>query len=162
MLLTADMLRKILRYDPETGEFTWIISPRRDIPPGSRAGSMNKGYRTIMVDHRNYAGHRLAWLWVTGEWPAEDLDHINRDRGDNRFANLRLSTDSQNLANRGRNSNNTSGLKGVTRRGSDRWIAQIGVGSTNHYLGIFYCPAAAHIAYVIAADKAFGKFARSS
>jgi hypothetical protein len=103
-MLTAERLRELLDYDPETGRFIW----RKDHPTakhikaGSVAGTKNgRGYWVIGVAGAKYVAHRLAWLYVTGEWPAHLVDHENGDRLDNRFANLREATDSQNNFNRG-------------------------------------------------------------
>ncbi|MBV8474518.1 MAG: HNH endonuclease [Hyphomicrobiales bacterium] len=164
MTVTAEILRERLHYDPSNVVFTWILPPKcGSVAAGDVAGSMSKGYRTIMLDGRNYAAHRLAWLYVTGEWPSGDVDHVNLDKADNRLSNLRVATDSQNLANRRKNSNNTSGLKGVTwNKLCRKWLAQIVVNRKHKYLGVFDCPAAAHFAYVIAADRHFGEFARAA
>jgi hypothetical protein len=101
----------------------------------------------------------MAWLIAAGEWPADQVDHINGDKSDNRWCNLRAADNSQNHANIGLLSSNTSGLKGVVRA-KKKWGAQIGVNNQNVWLGNFDCPAAASFAYQIAADKAFGEFAR--
>jgi hypothetical protein len=158
--LTQERLKELLDYDPETGVFTWLASTTNRISVGDVAGSVDRlGYRRIALDRRDYKAHRLAWLYMTGEWPTSDLDHINCDKDDNRIANLRLATEAQNGANRRKNSNNTSGYKGVSSsRG--RWRAEIRVNGRARRLGHFTDPAAAHAAYVAAAEKHFGEFAR--
>lgn len=160
--ITADRLRELLRYDPETGVFTWLADRTGDVKAGSSAGSISgsTGYRLIMLDGRNYREHRLAWLFVHGEWPVSSLDHINRVRGDNRIANLRSATPAQNLANSKRRSDNTSGLKGVSpKRG--KWQARIKIDGHHYCLGSFVRPEEAHAAYMAAARKHYGSFAHA-
>jgi hypothetical protein len=101
-LPTQSRLLELLDYDKDSGNFTWIKSPRRGVAPGSIAGTpTTKGYRHIMIDRRRYFAHRLAWLYVYGEDPGDlQLDHINRVRSDNRIDNLRLATQSENGLNR--------------------------------------------------------------
>jgi hypothetical protein len=166
--LTADYVRSILDYDPETGIFRW--KPRSDVPPewnARRAGAvaggrMVHGYWFIGIHDIRYLSHRLAWLYVTGEWPADQLDHINMNREDNRFANLRQATNSQNTMNRVKQSNNSSGFKGVKfHKRSGLWHAQIAVDGKVHSLRYHKTPEEAAEAYKRAAQKFHGKFSRS-
>lgn len=162
--LTAERLREVLHYDPETGVFTWLVKTSNRVHVGRVAGTSHKiGYRMIAIDGHLYYAHRLTWFYMTGKWPNAALDHGNLDKDDNRFANLREATMSQNLANTRARSDNTSGLKGVgwdERRG--KWMARITTRGKRRHLGRFDCPAAAHLAYVVAAHKHFGEFARSA
>jgi HNH endonuclease len=92
-IITRTRLKEFLHYDPETGVFTWLVKPCRNILAGSIAGNvMNEGYVMVKIDRKNYKAHRLAWLYVHGTFPPDQLDHINRGRADNRLCNLRLST----------------------------------------------------------------------
>jgi hypothetical protein len=125
---------------------------------GSEAGRIALGYRRIFVDSRDYPAHRLAWLYVHGEWPSGQLDHINRKRDDNRIANLRIATDSQNKANKLAQANNSSGIKGVYKR-YRRWTAQICVQGRRLNLGAFATSDEASAAYQAAARQHFGEFA---
>ncbi len=85
-----DRFRELLRYEPETGKFYWLMNRGRNAKSGDEAGSMNnKGYRQIKVDGRAYSAPRLAWLFVCKEWPKKEIDHINHNRDDNWIANLR-------------------------------------------------------------------------
>ena len=162
--LTAERLREVLAYDPETGAFSWKVArgPNR---AGGPAGNVNKviGYLQIRIDYVLYYGQRLAWLYMTGAWPGKDIDHRDADKTNNRFENLREATMSQNIANSGMFAHNKSGLKGVSwYKPSGKWCAKIKIMQKSYNLGYFDCPAAAHFAYIIAADKAFGEFARSA
>ena len=133
--LTAEAVRALLDYDPATGVLTW----RRREPrtredkifngqfAGKRAGArMQNGYTIVCISPGKYLAHRLAWLITHGDWPDADIDHINGDRGDNRLANLREASRSQNNANMGLRADNRSGVRGVfwdTR--SQMWRAEI-------------------------------------
>lgn len=158
-MITPERLREVLYYDPETGTFTWKVSYANGCKPGKVAGRIHKGYRQICVDRRLYFAHRLAWLYQTGEWPKNQIDHINGVSSDNRFVNLREATNPQNQRNRPQLHRNTSGFKGVTRLRSGRWQAQIGANRKKNYLGCFSTPEEAYAAYCDAAEKLHGEFA---
>jgi hypothetical protein len=163
--LTLERLREALDYDPGTGAFAWRIA-KRGINKCDPAGTVIKGYVQIGLDQVFYRAHRLAWLYVYGRWPQGDIDHINGVRGDNRIANLREATHSQNMANRGPQKNNKSGFKGVSQHTqTGKWIAFIKAKSGNskvRNLGSFDTPEEAHRAYRAAASELFGEFARFS
>lgn len=161
--ITVERLREVLDYDQETGVFAWKISTSNSVKIGDVAGSINgDGYRKIKLDGREYQAHRLAWIYVTGEWPKEFIDHINSTRLDNRFSNLREATHAENRRNVGKQTNNSSGFKGVCwHNQTQRWQAQIAVNGRNKYLGLFDTPEAAHAAYRVAAEKLHGEFSRS-
>lgn len=124
--LTPDRLRELLHYEPETGAF--VSRQRRSgVPYGRALGYVTKrGYRMVRVDNELHMAHRLAWLYMTGQWPSDEIDHRNGARSDNRWCNLRAATAKQNRENRAREASNSSGFRGVSwcaaRR---RWLAQI-------------------------------------
>jgi hypothetical protein len=162
--LTASRLREVLNYDPDTGVFTRLVASGSRGIAGNPAGWRNThGHTRISVDGRDYYAHRLAWLWMTREWPPEQIDHINGDPTDNRWKNLRPATPSQNLGNSRHRRNNTSGFKGVYwHRPTGEWRARIMINRRNIHLGLFDTPEAAHAAYLTAAQKHFGEFARAA
>lgn len=158
--LTQEDLKKMLHYDENTGYFTWI-SAKNNRKPGGIAGSTDSyGYRQIYVINRLYLSHRLAFLYMIGRLPDNEVDHINGIRDDNRWANLREATKAQNACNRLFNKNNTSGYKGVSfHPSSKKWQANIRVGGKQRYLGLFNTPEFAYEAYKLAAIELHNKFA---
>jgi hypothetical protein len=159
--LTAERLRELLNYDPDTGLFTHRVS-RRGVTAGKIVGSKHaKGYIVIRVDEKLYLAHRLAVLWMTGVWPKEHVDHRDLNRANNVWDNIREATNAQNMANMGVPKHNTTGFKGVTRRG-EGFVSQICINGRHKYLGQFTTPEDAHAAYVIAANENFGEFARGN
>lgn len=135
--LTEARLKELLHYDPETGVFTWRNSPLVHKWRGKVAGRQDQGYWRIRIDRQEYQAHRLAWLYVTGAWPAHAVDHINGIRSDNRWANLRDVPSNVNMQNRRRAKINTkSGLLGVKWcADAERWEARIKVNGQDIYLG---------------------------
>jgi len=137
-ILTQARLKELLSYDPDTGLFKWK-KLRRGKSDGSIAGGINDlGYRFINLDREYHRAHRLAWLYVYGEWPKTSLDHINHSRADNRICNLREAPHLVNCKNRTLRINNTSGFTGVTFiKRSRKWRAQIKVNNQFINLGLF-------------------------
>ena len=158
--LTADSLRLILSYNEETGLFHWRAA-RPGVLVGSIAGSIEPdGYRRIRILYRKYHAGPLAWLYVTGEWPSQQVDHKNLDRSDDRFSNLRLATQSQNNANRRVAKSKSYSVKGIYRK-KGRWEASIQKDGHYQYLGRFATAEEAQRAYGAAAQEMFGDFARA-
>lgn len=138
-MLTQTRLKELLSYDETNGDFIWLVSRQGSGRPGQIAGHVTRsGYRRIRIDRSNYFAHRLVWLYIHGEFPSEGLqiDHINRSRLDNRLSNLRLVSGCENSQNTGKQINNTSGYKGVTRR-KNRYEANIYHAGKLHYLGSY-------------------------
>ncbi len=153
--LTADRLREVVTYDPTTGAFRNACS-RKKVRIGEIAGTVDKsvGYIVLCIDRRRYYGHRLAFLYMTGRWPDECVDHINGDRIDNRWANLRSVSRSINQQNMRRAMHgSSSGLLGAHRK-RGRWSSQIRtVDGQLMRLGTFDTAEEAHVAYVTAKRK---------
>jgi hypothetical protein len=161
MTLTQARLHELLHYDPETGVFTWLVSRGR-VAAGQTAGTIfGNGYRYVGLDGRSYKTNRLAWLYMTGEWPTTLVDHEDLDETNDRWSNLRSATKSENGANCGPRASNTSGFKGVIWNKANRnWNAQIRVRGQQMYLGRFNTAEEASAAYANAAREHFGDFAR--
>lgn len=137
---TADYLRNILHYAPDTGIFTWLITANSNKAlAGSLAGCLHdNGYRYIGIKSRIILASTLAWHYMTGEWPTQIVDHINRQRSDDRWDNLRLVTNSQNQFNKSMSRNNTSGYKGVSwMTCKNGWQAHIHFHRKQKNLGVF-------------------------
>jgi hypothetical protein len=156
-------LKSLYSYDPDTGIFR-LTSGRGGYPAGKVAGTLsNTGYLIIAVDGVRHPAHRLAWLYVHGFWPPAYIDHVNRDRADNRICNLRLATQSQNNVNSCLRSDNSTGHKGVAfdvRR--NRYRAYIVLNGKQKHLGRFREFDKACAAYDRAAAELFGEFASAA
>jgi hypothetical protein len=163
-MLTAERLRQVLDYDPTTGIFTWKETLARRAPAGSMAGYLGRNdhreFLMIGIDGRKYQTSWLAWFYIHGTWPKAQIDHRDGNPLNNCIDNLREATGSQNQANRGRNKNNTSGYKGVSRDKSGRWAACIWKDGQKIWLGCHDTAELAHIAYCWAARELNGEFAR--
>jgi hypothetical protein len=159
-MLTQDRLKELLHYDPETGVFTWLksgkgIHARKNLAAGCTDSGKGRGYKRIRVDGVLYYAHRLAWLYVHGEWPSVHVDHHRSD--DDRIGNLRPCTPAQNAANSRLRVDNTSGFKGVRKaHGCARWVAQT---NRHKYIGIFKSPQEAAEAYDAVVMREYGEFA---
>ena len=139
MKITQERLKQLLHYSPDDGQFRWLVKAVRKVNIGDVAGCVSSiGYVQISVDKKLHLAHRLAFLYVTGEFPVNDVDHINCDKSDNRWVNLREATRQQNVHNTGIRGDNTSGKKGVywhSTRG--KWVAQVQLSGERIHLGLF-------------------------
>lgn len=138
-ILTQAKLKKLLKYNPDTGDFINKVFRGLRALPGEMAGSVGQGgYIEITINKRKYKAHRLAWLYTYGVWPTNNIDHINRVKIDNRICNLRDVTQHQNGQNKTKHCNNTSGHTGVVwHKRTQRWRARIRVQTKDIYLGCF-------------------------
>jgi hypothetical protein len=160
-VITAAQARKTLFYNKRTGILKWLVRPSNRVHIGDEAGTISHGYVAIEINRKIYRAHRLAWLIVTGRWPTE-LDHKNGKRDDNRWSNLREVTRLQNCWNSAAKKS-SSGVKGV--HWSDAcgcWKAAIKANGRQIHLGIFKKKKDAQAAYIRAAKKHFGEFARAA
>lgn len=157
MNINQEYLKEALAYDPVTGIFSWKIRPVSHFKPGKvktalhicnmwnskmsgkTTGYVKKGgYLEIGLDNKLYLSHRLAWFYVYGEFPSEEIDHIDGRRANNCISNLRSVTRLENNQNTKRRKNNTSGTVGVSPyRDTDRWVAYISANGDKKHLGYF-------------------------
>jgi hypothetical protein len=146
--VTAEYVRELFHYDPATGVFTWKKPKSNRTKVGSVAGSPNNlGYVYLTIDWVKYRAHRVAWLYVYGSWPDQEIDHINGLRSDNRIANLRQSDRSLNMLNTaGKKKPNMAGLYGVRPSGGKFTSGIVKDGKYNH-LGTFDTAREASSAY---------------
>jgi hypothetical protein len=151
-------LEDMFDYNPETGWFTNRVSRGR-AKEGDRAGAFTgHGYRRIIIDYTKHYEHHLAWYYVYGEYP-DEIDHINGDGSDNRIANLRVCTRTQNNFN-AQSTLGESGLRGAyLDKRYLQWYSKIQFGRQVKFLGNFNSPEEAHQAYLRAADEIAGEFA---
>tara|TARA_R110000764_G_scaffold82501_1_gene162808 strand:+ start:52 stop:528 length:477 start_codon:yes stop_codon:yes gene_type:complete len=133
-MITQERLQEKYSYEPTTGMFT-----RKEVGGKNKVGRTDQyGYLVIKVDGMVYKAHRLAWLYMNGEFPKGDIDHINHAKADNQIKNLRVVTHSENHRNRGKGKDNTSGFTGVCwHKRDNKWLAQIMVEGVNTHLGYF-------------------------
>lgn len=137
--LTAKEVRDIFNYNPDIGLLTWCVYRKGTKGIGKEAGNpQNKGYRQVHINYKRYLVHRIIWLFVTGAWPEEEIDHINGIRDDNRWNNLRQVTAYENKKNSKRYKNNTSGVTGVSWNDKQsKWVAYIHVNNKMNHFGFF-------------------------
>lgn len=164
-MLTIERLHELLHYDAETGVFIRRKTIGRARCGAVAGGLMSLGYWAIGIDGVAYYGHRLAWLYMTGAWPAEQVDHVDGTRNNNRWANLREASSGQNKRNTKLKASNTSGYKGVSfcaGRSNQKkaWEAKIRVNYKTVHLGRFATGEEAARAYDVAAVQHSGQFAR--
>jgi|SRR5215469_1443697 len=154
-MISQARLRSLLVYDPDTGIFL-----RQGVRVGTPTKYRKTFYLKIRIDKRIYYAHRLAWLYMFGQWP-KMIDHQNSDGTDNRLINLRECSRSENHANTNWRGDNTTGFKGVSRTKHGRFRATIIKNGKQFYLGTFLTAQAAHTAYIQKAKELFGQFANA-
>jgi hypothetical protein len=149
-MITQEELKQLLDYDPTTGIFTRKVS-KGGQKVGSVAGCLDKakGHLQICINMIQYQAHRLAWLYMTGNWPKQQIDHINGSRSDNRIENLRDVSNRDNQSNRHTHRNGR--LVGASwNKQNKKWKANIVINRHKHFLGYFPTEQAAHEAYLTA------------
>lgn len=153
--LSAERLKQVLRYDPDTGEFFNVCSGRKRVI-GAKAGSVSRdGYVKLCIDRQIYFGHRLAWLYTHGRFPTKFIDHINRNRQDNRIANLRECdyADNQHNSIKPKKAGRLVGAFKRNKRHPLSWYSEIRVNGKDHFLGNFATELDAHRAYMDAKQR---------
>lgn len=165
--LTYSFVLEALSYDPSTGEFFWKERPTFHFASaaamqkwnrkhaGKKAGRVSdRGYVLVVLRYCTYRAHRLAWLYMTGEWPQYEIDHRDGNRANNRWSNLRDIPGAGNRQNTKRQANNTSGYTGVVfHKNSGRWHAVIKINRRTISLGYYEKPIHAYEAYLAAKAK---------
>ena len=138
-MINQKELKEILDYNSESGIFLWknIVKPARK-KVGDIAGGLCLGYVVIGINGKIYRAHRLAWLYIYGAWPNDQIDHINGVKNDNRLCNLRECNQSENNYNRKMPKNNTSGVKGVVfNKPRKKWQVQLKINKQIKWFGLF-------------------------
>jgi hypothetical protein len=141
--MNQEYLKKRLKYYPETGIFTWIrcnLSSSVGVKciDGKVAGTIkDDGYIMITIDKKRYRAHRLAFLYMTGKFPEGQVDHINHRRNDNRYENLRDVTHIENCKNKATGKRNKSGMGGVWKGRSGKWLVYAVSNNKRYYLGCY-------------------------
>jgi hypothetical protein len=165
--LELERLKELLEYDPDTGVFRWKVAHGFGLP-GEVAGHITGGvgnkrltnYIRIRIDTIRYPAHHLAWLYVTGEPPASEVDHWDNDGTNNAWTNLRPASRGQNECNKGIRADNTSGVKGVRLTRGGTWEAKIKHNGKREHLGTFATIEEAAVAYARASARLHGEFGR--
>ena len=159
-MLTQEKLKKLLHYNPDTGAFTWLVTRRGNRGVGSPAGCLTRlNYVYITLFGKGHRAHRLAWLYMTGNWPKNHIDHKNRVKYDNRWENLRLVTVQQNKCNV--EPYHDRKYKGVGQyRKNNRWRSSATYNKKTTHLGVFDCEHEAALVYNQFAMKHYGEYAR--
>jgi hypothetical protein len=176
--LSAEVVRGMLDYDPQTGALRWKMRGPETFKnfgkytaaqtckrwnsanAGKPAGNINQnGAVYIRISNKRYLAHRIIWLLVTGSWPLEEIDHIDRNPSNNTWPNLRCATRSENGCNRRLHRNNTTGFRGVRfDKRKKQYFSSINVRRKNFFLGTFETPEEAYETYCVAAKKYHGTF----
>lgn len=163
-MITHERLHAGYHYDPETGAWSRpLVAGSRGRPKGGRRiGWRNdQGYWIITIDERRYRTSHLAWLWMTGSLPADEIDHIDLDKGNDRWANLREATHAENTRNCRLRKHSLTGVKGVQlHKQSGMYRGRITINGECIHLGLFTTAALAHEAYTAASQKYHGEYGR--
>lgn len=148
--LTAERVRELFNYEPDTGVFTRAKSVRGHLSGEVVGTEKDNGYLHFCIDYKKHGAHRIAWLHFYGEMPDKDIDHIDGNRRNNAIKNLRCVDRSTNLENRKRaNTNNKStGLLGAYKTKNNLFTSRIQVLGKDFYLGCFKSPEEANMAYL--------------
>lgn len=169
VLPSAEYLLECFDYNPETGELRWKARPQEHFATSqawkrwitqfseTTAGHLQKGYIVVKMDGRNFRVHRVIWKMMTGADPSLEIDHKDGVRANNRWANLRLATDSEQNWNSKLRKTNTTGRRGVSRR-AGRWQASIHMHGAKRHLGYFSTVEEASLAYETVASGLHGEF----
>lgn len=159
-MMTRDLLRSLLQYDSITGHFVWLKQVSNRIKIGDIAGNLDKdGYLLIQVCGTKYRAGRLAFLYMNGRWPTHEVDHVDGNRANDAWTNLREVTRSDNVVNSDR-ATGASGLRGVKfDPKTSTWRARIEYKGHREYVGVYATKEEAYQAYLTVANQVHGEFA---
>lgn len=157
--LSHERLLEVLSYDPLSGNF-YRLSKKKGSKKGFVGYKREDGYLQICVDYKTFLAHRLAYFYMTGEWPSETIDHKNLIKYDNRWENLRSASYKENNFNIATLPNNTTGYKGVSRATHGGFRATISVDNKQEHIGTFETAELAYEAYCNRAKELHGEFIR--
>ena len=173
--ITPELLRQLLRYEPDTGKLFWLERPASMFSSVSHCRTWNtrfsgkeaftyacpRGYRQGAIFDKLQKAHRVAWMIARGDIPdGMVIDHLDGNQSDNRLLNLRLATQSENLFNKRAQANSKTGVKGVSLHSlTNKWVASVRQNGKQKYLGLFDSIDEAKEAYIKAAEEIQGQFA---
>jgi hypothetical protein len=158
---TVERIRELFHYEVVTGRFYRKVATKNTKIGPAKVNDNGRGYLYIFVDGKRYAVHRLAYIWITGEWPEHEVDHINHTRDCNAWHNLRHATAVENRQNSSLRSDNSSGIKGVSFvKPNNNWCARIYKDGVKHWIGVFPTKEEAAAALRVARETLHGEFAR--
>ena len=162
-MLTQEYLKSILDYDCETGIFKWKVSNSPRVKIGDITGCLHHtGYLFIRINKKQYLAHRLAWLYVNGNWPKDMIDHIDGIRNNNKISNLRQASRTENQQNSKLSKRNTSGIKGISwHKASKKWQVAFKINGKSKTFGYFNDLELAELVVNEARLKYHGNFARA-
>lgn len=147
---SQDQLKNLLSYDPDTGIFAWAVARGTKIKPGFIAGCPNTdGYIKIVYMRRTYSAHRLAFLYMTGSYPEAEVDHVDGNPQNNKWANLRACSRQENMQNKLPNKGRKIGSLVGANRNLERWISRISSNGTQIHIGVYETEFEAHQAYLV-------------
>jgi hypothetical protein len=152
-MITQELVKSLFDYDSNTGVFKRKVTVSNNAKAGQIINKTDfEGYLKVAINKKSFKVHRLIWIYLYGEFPKDTIDHINGIRHDNRIENLRECTAAENLQNKKFFKNNTTGYKGVVKKGN-KFVAQIGFNGKCKHLGYFFKAEDAHKAYCEAGIK---------
>lgn len=160
--ITQALLKEVLHYNPDTGHFRWLVASGRRAVVGAVAGHLRKdGYIHIGILGKIYKAHRLAFLYMTGDWPLGVTDHSDNNKDNNAWSNLRDCSITENMQNRKLQKNNTSGSKGVHfRKDIKKWTVQVSDKGIQRHLGFYVDKEVADLVATEARELYHGMYAR--
>lgn len=161
--LTHEYLKNILKYNPNTGDWIWLITKNNNSAlKNQKAGTINSvGYRVICIDKKFYLSSRLAWFYMTGKWPLKQMDHKDTNRSNDIWDNLRLATNGQNTCNQKIRIDNKTGTKGVFfRKDTKKYSVRVTIDNKKINLGCYNTLEEARAVRQKAANNFHGEFVR--